>query len=102
MIHYSLVFSIAGFIIATCLTIIGFLLKSSSNKNRNDLEGLIKATENLKEASIELRSSVQHMKTSCVEKHSVIDKRLDDHSGILKNHTTKIAVINSKLKIKDL
>jgi len=99
---YPLVLSIAGFIIVTCFAIIGFLLKNNTRKNEHDLEGLILITQNLKETSIELRSSIQYIQSNCAEKHALIDKRINDHSGTLKIHSSKIAVINSKLKIKEL
>ena len=95
--NYPFVLSIAGFIILTAFSIIAYLWKEIRVKNKQDTDAFNKATINLRETAVELRATYTHMKSSCVEKHSIVDKRLDSHASQLKSHGTKIAVIESKL-----
>ena len=95
---YPFVLSIAGFIIITCFGIIAYLWKAIRQISFQDFTGLIEATNNLKEASVELRAGMSNIKVNCSEKHIVIDKRLDDHRRTLKNHSIKIATIETKIK----
>ena len=59
------------------------------------------ATTNLRDASIELRASVGNIRSNCVDKHSVVDKRLDQHALKLSQHDMDIVALKTQIDKDD-
>lgn len=95
--NYPFILSLPGTIILLLIGIVGYLLKSIRKQSLQTNSDLIAATTNLKEASIELRASVSNIRTNCIEKHSVVDKRLDQHALKLSEHDISIERLKTKL-----
>lgn len=95
---YPFILSLSGSIIVILFGIIGYLLKSMRTESQKTYTDLIEATTNIREASIELRSSVSNMRTNCIDKHGIVDKRLEQHALKLSEHDLSIATLKAKLK----
>lgn len=92
-------FSIAGVIIVMLIGIIGYFLKqwfeSISKRWIESTSALTEAVNQLKTAVALLQLNQGNADKSCVLKHEVIDKRLNDHSKRLNDHDKELSRIDT-------
>ncbi len=81
---------IAGSIIALLMSVVAFFLRKQ-----------IFVSETLTLAINELTKAVTIQETKDKERHPLIDRRLNEHSAKLKEHGERIAVIETKIEIKN-
>lgn len=94
---YVFVLSIAGSLISTLFGIVLYYVRSNQKQSAQTNAKLLEATTNLRDASIELRASVGNIRSNCVDKHSVVDKRLDQHALKLSQHDMDIVTLKTQI-----
>lgn len=91
----TIFYSVIGFILITLLGIISYLLKSMRSNFQRELTKVSEISQNLLQTSVQLSTSISYIKGTCTDKHTVVDKRLDEHSKTINEHTQQITQIKT-------